>query len=74
MRPRCWSRSFLHHPRSSGSEGDESKTILTRLGITDFEAKIGTLSGGQRKRVALAAALVHPADVDPGRAHQPPGQ
>ncbi len=41
----------------------ESKTILTRLGITDFEARIGSLSGGQRKRVALAAALVHPADV-----------
>ena len=41
----------------------EAKTMLTRLGITDFEAKIGSLSGGQRKRVALATALVHPADV-----------
>ncbi|CAN4014069.1 Signal transduction histidine kinase, partial [Dysosmobacter welbionis] len=30
---------------------------------TDFAQKVGTLSGGQRKRVALAAALIHPADV-----------
>ena len=37
--------------------------MLTRLGITDFEQKVGTLSGGQKKRVALAAALIHPSDV-----------
>ena len=41
----------------------EAKTMLTRLGITDFEQAVGTLSGGQRKRVALAAVLLHPADV-----------
>ncbi len=41
----------------------EAKTMLTRLGITDFEQTVGTLSGGQRKRVALAAVLLHPADV-----------
>ena len=41
----------------------EAKTMLTRLGVTEFEEKIANLSGGQRKRVALAAALVHPADV-----------
>jgi ATP-binding cassette subfamily F protein uup len=39
------------------------KAILTQLGITDFEALIGTLSGGQRKRVALARALIDPADL-----------
>ena len=38
-------------------------SMLTRLGITDYEAKIGTLSGGQRKRVALCATLIHPADI-----------
>jgi len=41
----------------------EAKTMLTRLGITNFEQKVGTLSGGQRKRVALAAVLLHPAEV-----------
>ncbi|MGE5606901.1 MAG: ABC-F family ATP-binding cassette domain-containing protein, partial [Bacteroidota bacterium] len=41
----------------------EAKTILTKLGIIDFTAKMGLLSGGQRKRVALAAALISPADL-----------
>ena len=41
----------------------EAVEILTRLGIADTGQKMGTLSGGQRKRVALASALVHPADL-----------
>lgn len=41
----------------------EAKIVLTQLGITDFTAKVGTLSGGQRKRIALASALIHPADL-----------
>ena len=41
----------------------EAKAMLTRLGLTDFAQPVGTLSGGQRKRVALAAVLLHPADV-----------
>lgn len=41
----------------------EAKAMLTRLGITDYDAKMGVLSGGQRKRVALATALIHPADI-----------
>ena len=41
----------------------EAVEILTRLGIADVNQKMGTLSGGQRKRVALASALVHPADL-----------
>lgn len=41
----------------------EAKTILTKLGISDFDAKIGTLSGGQKKRVAMAAALINPSDL-----------
>ena len=41
----------------------EAKTMLTKLGMTDLDQKVGTLSGGQRKRTALAAALMQPADV-----------
>lgn len=40
-----------------------AKIILTKLGIEDFDAKIGTLSGGYRKRIALAAALLSDPDV-----------
>lgn len=39
------------------------KTILTQLGIHDFSRKINSLSGGQKKRVALASALVAPCDL-----------
>ncbi len=41
----------------------EAVSMLTKLGIPDPDGKIGALSGGQRKRVALAAALLQPADV-----------
>lgn len=42
---------------------NEVKTILTKLGVHDFEAKVGTLSGGQKKRIAMASALISPADL-----------
>lgn len=41
----------------------EAKAVLTRLGLMDFERKMGTLSGGERRRTALASVLVRPADV-----------
>lgn len=41
----------------------EAKTILTKLGINDFNLKIETLSGGQRKRVALASSLITPCEL-----------
>ena len=41
----------------------EAQNILNKLGIEDHDAKIDTLSGGQKKRVALARTLLHPADV-----------
>lgn len=41
----------------------EAKTVLNKLGILDHEAQIATLSGGQKKRVALARTLINPADV-----------
>ena len=40
-----------------------AKSILTKLGVSDFDARVGTLSGGQRKRVALARALIDRADL-----------
>lgn len=41
----------------------DAKSLLTKLGITDFTQKVGELSGGQRKRLALVAAVVVPCDV-----------
>ncbi|MEG2935679.1 MAG: ABC-F family ATP-binding cassette domain-containing protein [Clostridium sp.] len=41
----------------------EAKAILTKLDIEDFEAKMGSLSGGQRKRVALCNVLITPSDL-----------
>ncbi len=41
----------------------EAKTILTKLGITEYDKQIGTLSGGQMKRVAIASALVHRCEI-----------
>ncbi|HIX84457.1 MAG TPA: ABC-F family ATP-binding cassette domain-containing protein [Candidatus Megamonas gallistercoris] len=41
----------------------DAKTILTKLGIMNFSAKIKTLSGGQQKRLALATALIQPCDL-----------
>ena len=40
-----------------------ARTILTKLGISDFSQKVVELSGGQQKRVALAAALLQQADL-----------
>ncbi|HLO02556.1 MAG TPA: ABC-F family ATP-binding cassette domain-containing protein, partial [Symbiobacteriaceae bacterium] len=41
----------------------QAKSILNRLGITGFTRPVGELSGGQRKRVAMARALIQPADL-----------
>ncbi len=40
-----------------------AKNILMKLGISNFNADVKTLSGGQRKRVAIAGALITPADL-----------
>lgn len=41
----------------------EAKAVLTQLGITRLQQQMGELSGGQRKRVALAGVLVRPSDL-----------
>lgn len=41
----------------------EAKAILTKLGISDYNQNISVMSGGQRKRVALAQALLKPCDL-----------
>ncbi|MDT8860919.1 ABC-F family ATP-binding cassette domain-containing protein [Alkalihalobacillus sp. MEB130] len=40
-----------------------AKTILSKLGIRNYQAKVNQLSGGQKKRVAIAKALIQPADL-----------
>ena len=40
-----------------------AKTMLTKLGVSAYEEKCGNLSGGQRKRLALVAALLVPSDI-----------
>lgn len=41
----------------------EAKAVLDKLGITDLQQPMKELSGGQRKRVALAGVLVRPSDL-----------
>lgn len=41
----------------------QAKTILTKLGLNQFDARVDELSGGQQKRVALAKAFINPADL-----------
>ena len=41
----------------------ELKSILTKLGITDYQSAMSNMSGGQRKRVALALALCTSCDL-----------
>jgi len=51
-------------PKDVGAPDEyEAKALLTQLGITDFESDVRTFSGGQKKRVALASALIRPVDL-----------
>lgn len=47
----------------NASKEYECKTILTKLGITDFDKDVNLLSGGQKKRVAMAAALASKVEL-----------
>ncbi|MCB1023191.1 MAG: ABC-F family ATP-binding cassette domain-containing protein [Acidobacteria bacterium] len=54
-----------HELESTGGWEIETnaKNVLTRLGILDMSAKMKTLSGGQRKRVAMAHGLIIKPDI-----------
>lgn len=41
----------------------EAKSILSKLGIADYSKDISTLSGGEKRRVGIAAALIQPSDI-----------
>ena len=50
--------------RETAAEGEyKCKSMLNQLGITDFEKKINTLSGGERKRVAMAGIFTNECDI-----------
>lgn len=55
-------QNMIHH-HANENELVKAKSMLTRLGITDFEQKTGELSGGQRKRLALVSVLITPCDI-----------
>lgn len=58
-------RDNASEPHFSSREEIEAsaKTILTQLGIYEFDEKVDHLSGGQRKRVALTSVLLSTADL-----------
>ncbi len=46
-----------------GAQEYEAKTILNKLGLAHYDQKIASLSGGQKKRVALAGVLIAPCEA-----------
>ena len=65
--PRCLERvsELAHELEATGAWELETnaRTVLSKLGVNDMSAVMGTLSGGQRKRVALAHALIQTPDL-----------
>ncbi len=52
-----------HTPENEWSLESDAKIMLQQLGIVEYEQKVNTLSGGQRKRIALANTLLSKADI-----------
>lgn len=55
-------QNMVHH-HANENEIVQAKSMLMRLGITDFDQKTIELSGGQRKRLALVSVLLAPCDI-----------
>ena len=55
-------QNMVHH-HANEDELIKAKSMMTRLGITDFEQKTAELSGGQRKRLALVSVIITPCDI-----------
>ena len=62
-------RTVLEEAMAQVAQGHEApreyecRSILDRLGLKDLSASVGTLSGGQKKRLAMGIALVRPSDL-----------
>ena len=55
---------LLHLPKDLRQAKEyEAKSILEKLGISDQQRDISTLSGGEKRRAGIAAALIQPSDV-----------
>lgn len=60
----AWEQVLLDAPANTGEiEPYEAISALMQMGIKDADTDVATLSGGQKKRVALAAALIRPVDL-----------
>jgi ATP-binding cassette subfamily F protein uup len=55
-------RDNERHPHLWDMES-QAKAMLTKVGVEDFDQKVETLSGGQRKRVALVSTLMADTDI-----------
>jgi len=61
-----WGNNGTHSNDSAYSDyalESDAKTLMTKLGLTDFNKKCGELSGGQRKRLALVGTIIAPSDI-----------
>ena len=57
-----YARPDPHDSEDYGAE-DRAKQMLSQLGITDFSQRLGTMSGGQFKRVSIAKVLLQEPDL-----------
>lgn len=54
---------FFDAPSLQETMDFEAKKILTKFGVIEFDQLVSNLSGGQKKRVAIASALIHPCEI-----------